>query len=84
MVINVKRQWRCERCGAQQKEAILTRSHSPQQWLAQVAGVKGIPDSLHVYCLCVHCHTIWSKMERQVLWDTMDVMIKKHEEFLNR
>jgi hypothetical protein len=84
MVINVKRQWRCERCGAQQKEAALTRSHSPQQKIAQIVGDKGWPDSFHIYCLCQHCHDIWSRLEKRILRGALVTMRLKHEEYLNQ
>jgi hypothetical protein len=84
MVINIKTQWRCERCGAQQKECKLTLSHSPQQALAELVSDKGWRDKLHTYCLCWSCHQTWSKLEKQVLRDAMAAMRLKHEEYLNQ
>jgi len=75
---------RCERCGATQKEAPLTESHSPQKAVLQICGTRGWKKNMMVYCLCRACHDRYTELEKQILRKACDMMMQAHEEYINQ
>ena len=76
----------CERCGATDKEAQLTVSHAPQQALAKICGhcSGGLKNKFQKYCLCTRCHLVYSQLEKRILQEACEAMLKKHEEYVNQ
>lgn len=75
---------KCERCGATEQEAPLTTSHAPQRALAKIVGGFGYEKKFRKYCLCVYCHMMYSRIENRILRKACELMIEKHEEYINR
>jgi hypothetical protein len=74
----------CERCGATEKEAGLSVSHAPQTAVAKILGGHNWGFKMRKYCLCLACHMRYSVLEKQILQQACELMIQRHEEYINQ
>ena len=84
MVVHTIQKYRCDRCGATDREARLTVSHSPHNKLALIASAPIRLVQNRKYILCDMCRQIHYKMERNLLWKACVDIAQLHEDYLNQ